>query len=252
MTSAAESFVLELARSTSRRTHRLLRGLSKWDRDDVLSAAILTCWEEKDSYDYVQTLEDWFMQALVKARNDHRKNYRHSHEPLGDELGVPDDVIVRSSQASTAELLLRHFNADERKGLQIIENGDTRRVAKRLKWSPHQERAFRAKIRSLRQLIPDLPHLELYVPPARTLMHKASDGHLTELSKGDRELARIDFVPEEGKDCPPCWLCKYFEGWSPARYKPTRLVDPEVQRAAQDTETRKILIANEVSNRGDL
>jgi hypothetical protein len=249
MTSAAEQFVVELARSASRRSHRLLRGLSKHDRDDVLSAAILACWEGRDAVGAVDApaLDDWFMDALVKARNDHRKNHRHSHEPIEDELGVPDDVVVTTSAISTQELMLRHFSPDQLKGIAIIENGDTRKVAKRLKWTPYMERAFRAKINKLRELIPDLPHLSAPHITARTRKHKDADSAVTELSTGDHEIGRIDFVPAEGADCPPCWRCKWFEGWSPANYKPTKLADAEVQTAVQATEARKIEIANSVS-----
>lgn len=248
MTSAAETFVIELARSASRRSHRLLRGLSKADRDDVLSAAILACWEGRDAVGAIDApaLDDWFLDALVKARNDHRKNRRYSHEPLGDELGVPDDVIIEASESSTQALMFKHFNAEERKALTIIENGNTAKVAKKLKWSPWQERAFRAKIRALRDQIPELPYLSAPHVSARTRKHKDSDGSEGELSPGDRSVARIDFVPEAGKDCPPCWRCKWFDGWAPASYKPTKLADPEVQLAVQRTEAAKIEIANNI------
>lgn len=251
MTSAAESFVVELARSASRRSHRLLRGLSKHDRDDVLSAAILACWEGRDAVGAIDApaLDTWFMDTLVKARNDYRKNHRTAHEPLGDELGVPDDVVIGVSEASTTELLLRHFKPDELKAIGIIENGDTRKVAKKLKWSPYQERAFRAKINALRLKIPELPQLSAPRITARTRRHKDSDGATPELSKGDREIAAIDFAPDAAKDCPPCWRCLWYMGWTPARYVPTRLADLEVQAAVQSTEARKIEIANNVTER---
>lgn len=251
MTSAAETFVVELARSASRRTHRALRGLKKQDRDDVLSAAILACWEGRDAVAVSdQSLENWFMDALIKARNDFcNPRRRGSHEPPSTELGTPDDVIINASAMSTAELLLRHFNADERKALQIIENGDTRKVAKKLKWSAYQERAFRAKINALHEKLPELPHLSAPHVSARAPKHKDSDTAITELSPGDREVARIDFVPAPGADCPPCWKCRWYDGWLPAAYKPTKLADPEVQMAVQNTEASKIEIANNVTER---
>lgn len=256
MTSAAETFVIELARSASRRSHRLLRGLSKPDRDDVLSAAILACWEGRDAVGDINApaLDDWFLEALVKARNDNRRhcvNRRDVDAELPLDIGIPDDVIVNVSHASTAALLLKCFSADERKALQIIENGDTRRVAKRLKWTPYQERAFRAKINALRDHIPELPVLSAPHITARTRKHKDSDSATPELSPGDREIARIDFVPEAGKDCPSCWKCRWYDGWTPANYKPTKLADLEVQVAVQATEARKIEIANNITG-GDL
>lgn len=251
MTTAATQFVIELARSASRRSHRLLRGLSKADRDDVLSAAILACWEGRDAVGAIDApaLDDWFMAALSKARDDNRRhcyNRRDVDTELPRDIGIPDDTITRASESSTTELMLRHFKPDELKAIGIIENGDTRKVAKKLKWSPYQERTFRAKISSLRLKIPELPHLSAPHVTARTARHKDSDSATPALSKGDHEIASIDFAPAEGKDCPPCFRCKYFDGWLPANYKPTKLADLEVQTAVQSTEARKIAIAEAV------
>ena len=62
----------------------------------------------------------------------------------------------------------------------------------------------------------------------------------------DHEIEKMLNGPRVGmKDCPPCWRCMYFEGWTPnlERYKPpTHVADPEIQKALQETEARKIKI----------
>ena len=109
-----------------------------------------------DNYrDHVVTVANYDALEAIAARAGHSG----VDVPITADMVAPDNAIIIASAQSTAELLVHHFNADELKAIQIIENGDTRRVAKRLKWTPYEERAFRAKIRKLRELIPMLPHL---------------------------------------------------------------------------------------------
>ena len=53
------------------------------------------------------------------------------------------------------------------------------------------------------------------------------------------------------KDCPPCWQCRYFDGWLPAsepRVKTHRI--PEMQAALQAIDKRKIAVAQWVRSKG--
>lgn len=61
----------------------------------------------------------------------------------------------------------------------------------------------------------------------------------------DHEIEKLLSGPRVGmKDCPPCWRCMYFEGWTPnmERYRPPTHVDPEIQEALFNIEARKIAI----------
>ena len=61
----------------------------------------------------------------------------------------------------------------------------------------------------------------------------------------DHEIEKLLSGPRVGmKDCPPCWRCMYFEGWTPnmSRYKVPTHVDPEIEQALREIERRKINI----------
>lgn len=61
----------------------------------------------------------------------------------------------------------------------------------------------------------------------------------------DHEIEKLLSGPRVGmKDCPPCWRCMYFEGWTPNmdRYKQPTHVDPEIAEALREIERRKINI----------
>jgi hypothetical protein len=64
----------------------------------------------------------------------------------------------------------------------------------------------------------------------------------------DKDIERLDFPPPSGKECPPCWRCKWFEGYKPSKHKSLRfpVTEPEVREAVLDTEARKIDIAGRV------
>jgi hypothetical protein len=55
-------------------------------------------------------------------------------------------------------------------------------------------------------------------------------------------------MPKHGKDCIPCWLCKWYEGYMPAERKSVRMEikEPEVHDAIAATEAEKVRIAQEV------
>lgn len=56
-----------------------------------------------------------------------------------------------------------------------------------------------------------------------------------------------DAQQKPGKECPPCWQCRYFDGWLPrGEVKPVVCADPGVYEAIRNLNRRKIEIANYV------
>jgi hypothetical protein len=48
-----------------------------------------------------------------------------------------------------------------------------------------------------------------------------------------------------GKECPPCWRCKWYYGWLPVKdYVPEKHSDPEIAEACERLDRRKIAIAH--------
>lgn len=84
-------------------------------------------------------------------------------------------------------------------------------------------------------------------PPAVVLQERKSVG--TWVSE-DNQLPLDLIVQKKVKDCPPCWRCRYFDGWLPSKapedddYPPT-----EIGWICRDIDRRKIEIAGYVQGR---
>gem|GEM_PF-5513457 len=83
----------------------------------------------------------------------------------------------------------------------------------------------------------------------------------TEPSPGERfeAVAELDFSqgsgPEEGLtaagECPPCWRCRYFDGWLPTRKVAMAAnVDPDIQESMRRLDENKVRIAHWVRSKG--
>lgn len=241
MASAVETFVVDLAR-VSKRANRYLRGLSKADQSDVLATALLRCWEHRATYDPKVPLEDWFNDAVKFARREVRRGSHVSTEDLNAELGGPDTT----SRVALIQLTVRRFmeslQETEKRAVALLEEGySMRTVAARLLMTRSDVRELQQRLKWFRAEMPDVQDR------AKVLTARSADSD--EVMDIDRELERLEFAPPPGKDCPPCWRCSWFRGYLPARYKPTKLVDHELQTAVRRTEVQKIRIATNV--RGD-
>lgn len=248
-TSPKEIFVLQLARA-SKRARRFVRHLSKEDREDVISSALLWCWENRENYSLTTSLETWFVNAVRDAyKTWQRGEVRHAAERLEDDIPTPDTAQAGAEALEAAEHLIRSLPTEyktvallQSEGLtrpEIMAEGITKRVVD----------DARKYIRQLRRLIPDDHEYRrtLRTPPAR------SSDDLAHMTTIDRELERLDFAPPAGKECPPCWRCLWFYGYMPGEYRPTRMTiqEPEVRDAVRDTEARKIEIAGRIRD-GDI
>lgn len=57
----------------------------------------------------------------------------------------------------------------------------------------------------------------------------------------------LDAAQKPGKDCPPCWRCRFFDGWLPRRQpKPTDYSQTEIGLICSVIDQRKIAIAKYV------
>jgi hypothetical protein len=107
-------------------------------------------------------------------------------------------------------------------------------------------------VAKLRALIPESAHTNVILrrvvtPPLPSSDENAGSGHQPDI---DKEIAALDFPPPSGKECPPCWRCKWFEGYMPGEHRPIRMPisEAEVRDAVRDTEAEKIRIAQEIRN----
>lgn len=245
--SASEVFTMQLARAAAKQANRFLiaRGLQKADRDDVIAAAMLWCWENRDNYSLTTTLETWFMNAVRDAYKDLQRDELPTSDESLDNMGGGDDTYNTAAAESSAKALIDALTPAHKKVAEGIMRGYTRAemiergISKRNVDEAHQ------RIKQLRRLLPDLEGIRLI---ARTMPPVPSDGADDKLSEIDVALEQLDFAPPAGKDCPPCWRCMWFEGFMPAGKRDTRMDidDAEVREAVKNTEARKIEIAQQV------
>jgi DNA-directed RNA polymerase specialized sigma24 family protein len=245
--SASEVFTMQLARGAGKQANKFLhaRGLQKADRDDVISSALLWCWENRDNYSLTTTLETWFMNAV----RDAYKNLKRGELPQGaesvDEMGGEDTTYNIVASESAAEALLRALTPADRKIALLMMEGFTYAELVERGHSNQAISSVRKRLKQLRKLVPDRVDEKFRTRVAPT---GSSDDADDTLSTIDLEIQALDFAPPAGKDCPPCWRCMWFEGFMPAGKRDTRMdiEDLEVREAVKSTEARKIEIAQQV------
>jgi len=242
MRGASELFVITLARA-SRRARRYLRYLNSADRDDVLAAAILWCWEHRTKYDPSVSLEDWLVSAIKNAKRDLRRGeLREAAEVIAD-IPVSDDTVARAEALESAQQIVEALPPESRKVAGMIARGDTRNEIVATGVAQYVVDNTRARLKQLRHLIPDDHEFRRVL---RAAPSTDSDGQSHELAPIDKEIERLEFAPPQGKECPPCWRCKWFEGFLPGAHVPVKMpvIEPDIKEAVAATEKRKIDIAN--------
>jgi hypothetical protein len=243
---AAEVFTMQLARASAKQANKFLsaRGLQKADRDDVIAAAMLWCWENRDNYSLTTTLETWFMNAI----RDAYKAFRVDELPTSDEsldgIGGGDDTYEIAAADSAARALISALTPADREVAILTMQGYTKDEMREKGITYDVIQGARARIKQLRRLVPDEGRSKQMLQSSATSSDDADD----QLSEIDTELEQLDFAPPAGKDCPPCWRCQWYYGFMPAGKRDTRMEieDTEVRESVKSTEERKISIAQQV------
>jgi len=248
--SASEVFTMQLARAAAKQANKFLvaRGLNNSDRDDVIAAAMLWCWENRDNYSLITTLETWFMNAIRDAYKDLRRGSLPTASESIENIGGGDDTFNRAAAVSSARALMEALTPAERRAVTLIAQGYTREEMIEMNISKRSFDECRQHIKQLRRLMPDNVGRWTDIYGSRTAATPTSDDADDKLSEIDVELEQLDFAPPAGKDCPPCWRCMWFEGFMPAAKRSVRMEieDLEVREAVKFTEARKIKIAQQV------
>ena len=238
---------MQLARAAGKTAHKFLRarGLQQADRDDVIGAAMLWCWEHKDSYSLTTTLETWFMNAVRDAYKDLQRNELPTSDESLEEMGGADTTYETAAADSAADALMRALTPVDKRIAVLLQRGYTYEEMVEAGHSRDTINAARKRIRQLTKLLPEEQHTKR---STQTAAKPPSDDAEETMSNIDKEIEKLDFSPPAGKDCPPCWRCMYFEGFMPAGARDTRLeiADKDVRVAVAVTEARKIEIAQQV------
>lgn len=238
MTSAAEMFVISLARA-SKRARKHLHGLDKADRDDVLATAILWCWENKATYKPAVSLDDWFVGAIRNARKAFERGEAKQPAEVAEVIAAPDDPSWHVEIQQAIERMTATMDERDRgiillsmQGLEHVDIAQTLGVS-----LPTVAR----RMARMRSYIPEKENFKLAMRRAQS----AGSDETSEPAPIDKEIAKLEFLPPAGADCPPCWRCKWFDGYLPGAHRPTKMkiMEPEIRAAVLDVEARKIEIA---------
>lgn len=243
MTSAGEVFVLQLARA-SRKANRFVRHLQRADREDILAAALMWCWKNRESYSLTATLEQWFVGAVRNAYRDWQNGEATEAAESIAEIPTGDTTAANAEVESSAQALIRALPSEYKKVALMLARGLTRDEMMARGISRDTYDATRVRIKQLRRLLPE-PH-EFRAAIVR--VKPPDSDSTTPVSNIDREIEELEAMPKHGKDCPPCWRCKWFEGYMPGAHVPMRMpiIEPEVSAAVSATEGEKVRIAQEV------
>jgi DNA-directed RNA polymerase specialized sigma24 family protein len=247
MDRAEEIFTMQLARAAGKQANRFLRsrGLQKSDRDDVISAALLWCWENRANYSLTTTLETWFMNAV----RDGYKGLQRGELPLSDEsidqMASADPTYDAAAAESSAKALIDALTPVDKEIAILVMEGYTYREINKRGYSNDAINGAQKRIKQLRRLLPEESRSKRLI---QTTAAAVSDDAGDQLSGIDAELERLEFAPPAGKECPPCWRCMWFEGFMPDGKRSVRMEieDAEVREAVNNTEARKIEIAQQV------
>lgn len=224
----------------SKRAMRILKRMNPQDREDVIHDALAWCWENRTNYDPSVPLELWFLGAVKNAKRVfHRKNRDEAIAASSIELSVPDNTVKIVEQMQLAERLVSVLTDQEQKAAVMLARGYSRsEIRQRMAIDDHKLTTLR------RQLVPLMPSRD--APRALWAARRnAVSGLDMQLAQ---EIKNLEFPPSHGKECPPCWRCKWFEGFLPPDVLTVRMdvVEPDVREAIASTEARKIAIAYEV------
>lgn len=254
MTSAVESFVVALSRA-SKKANRYLARLQSADRDDIIAMALAWCWEHRSEYPLDVPLDQWFTGAIRNAKQEffaaeERAQASSVLAPMQADLG--DDPSIQAEAIQAAGLLADALAPEESRVASLIAAGYTHRQIVHKVGSGADALITRAR-KQLKRFSVLLPRPSdqsqvLRDARARTAPASGADDVRYKAASIDRAIEQLDFPPPEMADCPPCWRCKYFEGYLPGDHRSVRLIvsEAEVREAVSSTEVRKVDIATRV------
>jgi RNA polymerase sigma factor (sigma-70 family) len=252
MNSATETFAVTLARA-SKQAMRFLRarGLTKDARDDVIAAAMLWCWENQNNYSLTATLEVWFLGAMRNAYRDYlRGEIRNGTTEIVENMGAKDDPEYNVVLQDAVATLAKNMDEIDRAIVQLTLNGKNQREVREA--LSVDARTIERRLAKMREQIPASAHVNTILRRIVTPPTPESDElDVNYKPQIDKEIEALEFVPPQGKECPPCWRCKWFEGYMPGkgnRYYRFNLNEVDVSEAVAKTEREKVRIAQEVRN----
>jgi DNA-directed RNA polymerase specialized sigma24 family protein len=156
MTSAADVFIVQLGRASSRALRFLhAKELERDDRDDVIASALVWCWENRESYPLTATIEQWFFSAVQHAYRDWERGEMINRSAALANIPTEDTTEASAEAISAADALIEAMAVDYRRVIWLEMHGYTRREMME-KGIPHDTiYEARQRIQQLRKLVPD-------------------------------------------------------------------------------------------------
>ena len=126
------------------------RGLGRDARDDVIAAAMLWCWENRDNYSLTATLEQWFLGAVRNAYQAWRAGESRNASEYMAEIPTGDTTQAVAEAWSSAQALVRALPRDYRRVALLEIQGYTREEMEAKGLTRRTIDEARARVRQLR------------------------------------------------------------------------------------------------------
>ena len=224
MAAEIDSFIVELGRA-SKRSARLLRGLSRADADDVLGAALLAAWEQRGTVG--TDVNAWFT-GLLRTARDELSTSRGGRLRLAT-TASQDDTERAAALAELTERIDAELDDNDKPLLDLYAGGYTcAEIAARIHGTPtfvrRRLRSIRNRIGPLRKWMPDL---------SIAIAQPTAPPEDAEAPPIDHEIEKLLRRPaHRTADCPVCWRCSWFEGLAPPKHFSLNGVDERKREIA--------------------
>ena len=208
----------ELVRINTARIHERLDSTPRNGRQKgaVLRCALATAWRHRELYEPTGAWIAWFGSVMDMVAEDRTVN------PSTAEFFIDEEMLLLRIEKET--LLLESFTKKPKvKGV-----------------GPRVEFAYGCSGVSVRAVtIPVEPHTIKGTPSKSDLQPPESTKPLHRYTK----------------DCPPCWRCRYFDGWLPVNEAAIFIhakaaLEPEIAASLLRIDTNKVRIAKWVRSGG--
>jgi hypothetical protein len=209
----------ELVRINTARIHERLDNTQMragWKEGPVIRCALAMAWRHRGLYEPTGAWISWFGSVLNMVAADHTVN------PSTVSLFIDEEMLLLRIEKET--LLLESFTKKPKvKGI-----------------GPRVEFAYGCSgVSVLPKVIPVEPHTIKGTPSKSDLQPPESTMPLHRYTK----------------DCPPCWRCRYFDGWLPVNEAAIFIhakaaLEPEIAAALLRLDTNKVRIAKWVRSGG--
>lgn len=230
MIAPVEVFVVQLARTSAPAQHYLNScGIWGEDRDDIISAAILWCWEHRAQYSLTVTLDFWFRNVVRDCVSRHaRGEKRNAATELLAQMAGKDDPEYNIRLQQGLEELRANMDVTDVAIVRLRLDYDMtdEQIAKTLKTG---RATVKRRLEIMRSFLPESAHVNTLLRRAVAGVADGSDDASDILSGVDYEIERLEMPPDDLGDWTRRHPPRSLEVANMKRFKPLETYQSRVR-----------------------